>query len=70
LKKINTQALLMDSILLLIHKALLQRNESGRVGSTNTRSTMLDWLVCDGEFTKVMTNHFRLIKNKQKNILS
>jgi hypothetical protein len=39
---------------------LLQRNKPGRMSSTNTRSTMFHWLVCDRKLTKVVSNHFRL----------
>lgn len=33
------------------------------MGSTNTRPTVLDGLVRDGEFSKIMANHFRLDLN-------
>jgi len=36
---------------------LLERDETGRVGSTNTRLAVLYWLVRDGELGKVVTNH-------------
>lgn len=42
---------------------LLQWDEARRVGGTDTRSTVLNRLVCDGEFTQVMSNHLRLYKN-------
>uniref|UniRef100_A0A0A9TMX8 40S ribosomal protein S15 (RPS15D) n=1 Tax=Arundo donax TaxID=35708 RepID=A0A0A9TMX8_ARUDO len=38
----------------------LERDEQRRVGGTNTRPTMLDWLVRDGEFCHVVANHLRL----------
>lgn len=39
---------------------LLERNETRRVGSTNTGTTVLDGLVSDGELTQVVSNHFGL----------
>ncbi|CAN1292955.1 hypothetical protein LINPERPRIM_LOCUS21808, partial [Linum perenne] len=33
---------------------------SGRVSSTNTKSTVLNWFVRNGELSKVVTNHFRI----------
>ena len=39
---------------------LLKRNELGRVSSTNTGTTVLNGLVSNGEFTEVVTSHFRL----------
>lgn len=45
-------------------KLLLQRNEARRVRGSNTRATVLDRFVCDGELPKVVPNHFRL---KEKN---
>ncbi len=36
---------------------LLQRDESGRVGRTNTRSAVSDRSVSNGELTKIVTNH-------------
>lgn len=48
--------------------SLLQRNEAGRVSGSNTRTTVLNRLVCDGEFSKVMTDHLRLKRDtKQMN---
>lgn len=32
--------------------------------SSNTRATVLDWLVGDGELAQVVTAHFRLRKRK------
>lgn len=40
--------------------SLLEGNETRRVGGTNTGTTVLDGLVRDREFTKVVTNHLRL----------
>ena len=37
-----------------------QRNEPGAVGGTDTRTTVLDGLVRDGEFAEVAANHLRL----------
>lgn len=42
---------------------LTEGNESGRVSSTDTGATVLDGLVGDREFTKVVTNHLRLDLN-------
>ena len=39
---------------------LLKRNETGRVGSTDTWSSVLNWAVRDREFGQVVTNHLRL----------
>ena len=36
------------------------------MGGTNTRSSMLHGLVCDGELTKIMPNHLWLHMNKNK----
>lgn len=41
-------------------RRLLQGNEAGRVRGTNTRATVLDGLVGDGELSKVMADHFGL----------
>lgn len=38
---------------------LLQWNESGAVGSTNTGTTVLNGFVGQDEFTQVVTDHFR-----------
>ena len=37
-----------------------QWNETRRVGSSNTRATVLDWLVRDGEFAEIVANHLGL----------
>lgn len=39
---------------------LLQWDKTRRVGSTDTGTTVLDRLVCDGELTQVMSNHLSL----------
>ena len=41
----------------------LERDEPGGVGSTDTRPSVLDGLVTDGEFSKVVPNHLRLDLN-------
>lgn len=46
--------------------SLLQRDESRAVGGTNTRATVLDWLVGNGEFAQVVSNHFGLGKSATK----
>ena len=38
---------------------ILQRNELGRVRSTQTRPAVQRGLVCDGELSQIMSNHFR-----------
>jgi hypothetical protein len=40
--------------------ALLERNETRRVGGTNTGTTVLDGLVGDGELSEVVSNHLGL----------
>jgi len=40
--------------------ALLERDELGRAGCTNTGATVLDRLVSDGELAQIVTNHIRL----------
>eukprot|EP01084_Bolivina_argentea_P067095 122280_1 len=40
--------------------SLLQGDESRRVGRTNTRATVLDGLVRNGELSQVVSNHFGL----------
>lgn len=39
---------------------LLEWNKAGAVSSTDTWSTVLDWLVCQREVAQVMTDHFWL----------
>lgn len=39
---------------------LLQRDETRRVCGSNTRATVLHWLVGDGELSQVVTTHLRL----------
>ena len=41
-------------------RSSLERNEPWGVGSTNTRPTVLNRLVWDGELSQVVTNHLRL----------
>merc|ERR1712036_56547 len=48
--------------------SLLERNESRRVGSSNTRSTVPDRLVRNTVLAKVGTNHFRLDLNTQHHL--
>jgi len=43
--------------------SLLERNETRRVGSTNTGTTVLDGLVGNGELSEVVSNHHRLDLN-------
>lgn len=50
----------MEVNFIYINYGLLQRNEAGGVGGSNTRTTVLNRLVCNGEFSKVVTNHLRL----------
>lgn len=38
----------------------LERNESGRMGGTDPRPTMLDRFVTDREFCEIVTDHFGL----------
>ena len=39
---------------------LFERNETRRVGGTDTGATVLDRLIRDGEFAQVMTDHLWL----------
>lgn len=48
---------------------LLQRDETRRMCSSNTRATVLDWLVGDGELAQVVAAHLRLKKGKKKQTL-
>jgi hypothetical protein len=41
----------------------LQRNEPRRVSGTNTRPTVLHWLVREGKLCKVVANHLRFDLN-------
>lgn len=45
---------------------LLQRDEPRRMCSSDTRATVLDWLVGDGELAQVMATHLRLKRRKIK----
>jgi len=42
------------------NRRLFEGNETGRVGSTDTGTTVLDRLVCDRELSQVMANHLGL----------
>ncbi len=42
--------------------ALLEWDEPGGVGGTDTRTTVLDWLVGDRELAQVVSDHLRLKK--------
>ncbi len=44
----------------MVVRALLEWNEAGRMGGTNTWLTVLDRLVCDGELSQIMSDHFWL----------
>lgn len=57
---------MLDVTFIYINYGLLQRNEAGGVGGSNTRATMLNRLVCNGEFSKVVTNHLRLQEEEKK----
>lgn len=50
--------------------ALLQRNKTGAVSGSDTGSSVLDWLVCQGELAQVVPNHlgldFHLSKHTKK----
>ena len=47
---------------------LLQRDESGRVGRTNTRSAVSDRSVSNGELTQIVTNHISLDVNNVEHL--
>jgi hypothetical protein len=49
--------------------SLLQRDESWRVGSSNTGPTVLHRLVWDRELSQVVSNHLRLPDKMQTDIL-
>lgn len=60
-KKRQTKAeALLEAFIYILIDFLLQRNEAGRMSGSNTRTTVLNRLVSDGELSQVMTNHFRL----------
>lgn len=48
---------------------LLQRDETRRMCSSNTRATVLDWLVGDGELAQVVAAHLRLKRGQKTNEL-
>lgn len=50
--------------------SLLQRDETRRVCSSNTRATVLDWLIGDGELTQVVATHLRLWKRKNSMLVT
>ena len=41
---------------------LLEGDEPGGVGGSNTGTTVLNWFVSDGELAQVVSNHLRLEK--------
>ena len=47
--------------------SLLQRDEAGGVGGTDTRTTVLDGLVRDGELTEVSADHLGLERARRSN---
>ena len=51
---------------LLMTSILLEGNESGRAGSTNSWASMPHWLVRDGELSQVVGNHLRLDLNLER----
>lgn len=59
-KKKTTKSEAVLEAFIYILNFLLQRNEAGRMSGSNTRTTVFNRLVCDGELSKVMTNHLRL----------
>lgn len=48
---------------------LLQRDETRRMCSSNTRATVLDWFVGDGELAQVVAAHLRLKREQKTNEL-
>ncbi|KAK2564399.1 hypothetical protein P5673_011827 [Acropora cervicornis] len=60
--KINVQTLrqINENHTEQLQTSFIHRNKSGRMSGTNTRSAMLNWLVCDGELAKIMPNHLWL----------
>lgn len=47
---------------------LLQRDETRRVCGSNTRATVLHWLVGDGELSQVVTTHLRLQRGDKQHV--
>ncbi len=45
---------------------LLERDEAGRVGGTDTRATVLDGLVGDRELSEVVANHLGLLRGEDR----
>lgn len=64
-KKTKSEAILEAFIYIL--NFLLQRNEAGRMSGSNTWTTVFNRLVCDGELSKIMTNHLRLKRENYTN---
>jgi len=48
------------ALTIVLARNLLQRDESGGVGRTNTRSAVSDRSVGNGELTQIVTNHIGL----------
>lgn len=48
--------------------SLLQRDEPRRVCSSDTRATVLDWLVGDGELSQVVAAHLRLEEEEEADV--
>lgn len=66
-KRINFEINLPSNALYFKNTALTQWDESGRVSSTNTCSTVFDGFIGNGEFTKIVTDHFGFNFNIAKN---
>ena len=47
---------------------LLERDKPGGVGGSDTRTTVLDWLVGDWELAQIVSNHLGLKENMQKTL--
>lgn len=54
---------------MILAQACQDNAQSGRVGGTDTRTTVLDGLVRDGEFGKIVASHLRLDLNGVENLL-
>lgn len=57
---INTISSTQHSKGIVFRSRLLEGNETGRVGGTDTGTTVLDGLVGDGELSQVVANHLGL----------
>ena len=57
-------------LIFLLHGVdnLLEWDESGAVGGTDTGTTVLNRLVCDAELSQIVSNHLRLKNNHQRNL--